>query len=150
MVTHDFAEALALGERTAILNNGRIEQVGPLSQVFQQPATPFVAEFVGMKNIFSAEFKGQKAIINSLELQLTKSPEQHTRAIGIRAEDIFLMTERGDKQRKNIFEGDAESGNTDIVATSSYVKINSFIHIQLAASTILLYLFIAISFGEGK
>ncbi|MDY6853126.1 MAG: hypothetical protein SWO11_00240 [Thermodesulfobacteriota bacterium] len=46
MVTHDFSEVISLGQRTAVLNNGSIEQTGPVPEVFQRPSTPFVAEFV--------------------------------------------------------------------------------------------------------
>ena len=47
VVTHDQAEALTLGDRVAILNDGRLEQVGTPEEVYARPATPFVAGFVG-------------------------------------------------------------------------------------------------------
>lgn len=46
-VTHDQGEALALGHRVAVLNLGRLVQVGPPHEVYNRPATPFVAGFVG-------------------------------------------------------------------------------------------------------
>ena len=46
MVTHDFSDALYLGNRLAVLNNGKIEQTGAVSEVFQNPSTPFVARFL--------------------------------------------------------------------------------------------------------
>jgi multiple sugar transport system ATP-binding protein len=46
-VTHDYSEALALGDRIAILHQGRIEQVGTPSQVFRRPLSRFVAESIG-------------------------------------------------------------------------------------------------------
>ncbi|MGQ0842088.1 ABC transporter ATP-binding protein [Actinokineospora sp.] len=46
-VTHDQTEALALGDRIAVLRDGRIEQVGTPDQIWRQPATTFVAGFVG-------------------------------------------------------------------------------------------------------
>jgi multiple sugar transport system ATP-binding protein len=46
-VTHDYSEALALGDRIAILHQGRIEQVGTPSQVFRRPLNRFVAESIG-------------------------------------------------------------------------------------------------------
>jgi len=70
MVTHDFADMLFLGQRTAILNRGKIEQVGSVSDVFERPATPFVADFLGMKNVFPATFEGTRAIVDGLELRL--------------------------------------------------------------------------------
>jgi putative spermidine/putrescine transport system ATP-binding protein len=52
-VTHDQEEALAMSDRMAIFNQGRIEQVGPPADVYENPATAFVAGFVGASNIVS-------------------------------------------------------------------------------------------------
>lgn len=49
-VTHDQAEALALGDRMAIMSEGRIEQLGRPRDVYENPATEFVASFIGMGN----------------------------------------------------------------------------------------------------
>jgi ABC-type Fe3+/spermidine/putrescine transport system ATPase subunit len=46
-VTHDQAEAMTLSDRIAVLNRGRFEQVGTPEEVYEKPATPFVAEFLG-------------------------------------------------------------------------------------------------------
>ncbi|MGE4299149.1 MAG: ABC transporter ATP-binding protein [Desulfovibrionaceae bacterium] len=54
MVTHDFVDALTLADRSAVIRAGQIEQVGTTQDIFQRPATPFIADFVGMKNIFPA------------------------------------------------------------------------------------------------
>ena len=54
MVTHDQAEALYVSTRIAVLNRGRIEQIGRPTEVLQQPRTPFVASFVGRKNVLEA------------------------------------------------------------------------------------------------
>jgi sulfate transport system ATP-binding protein len=49
-VTHDQEEALELADRIAVMNRGRIEQVGTPDAIYQQPATPFVCEFIGKVN----------------------------------------------------------------------------------------------------
>jgi sulfate transport system ATP-binding protein len=49
-VTHDQEEALELADRIAVMNRGRIEQVGTPREIYQQPATPFVCEFIGKAN----------------------------------------------------------------------------------------------------
>jgi putative spermidine/putrescine transport system ATP-binding protein len=54
-VTHDQEEALAMSDRMAIFNEGLIEQVGTPADVYEAPATPFVAGFVGASNIISSE-----------------------------------------------------------------------------------------------
>ncbi|WP_416839912.1 ABC transporter ATP-binding protein [Haloferax sp. DFSO52] len=52
-VTHDQSEALAVSDRVAVLNRGRVEQVGTPREVYHRPATRFVAEFVGENNVLT-------------------------------------------------------------------------------------------------
>jgi putative spermidine/putrescine transport system ATP-binding protein len=54
-VTHDQDEALTLCDRLAVMRDGRIEQVGGAAEVYERPATRFVAEFVGTSNVVSGE-----------------------------------------------------------------------------------------------
>jgi putative spermidine/putrescine transport system ATP-binding protein len=54
-VTHDQGEALSMSNRIAVFNHGRIEQVGTPRDVYERPATAFVAGFVGASNVLSAE-----------------------------------------------------------------------------------------------
>ncbi len=54
-VTHDQNEALSMSDRIAIVNEGRIVQVGTPHDIYQRPRTPFVAEFVGSSNVLSPE-----------------------------------------------------------------------------------------------
>ena len=53
-VTHDQDEALVMSDRIAVMNRGRIEQLGPALQVYQKPATAFVADFLGQANVIPA------------------------------------------------------------------------------------------------
>jgi spermidine/putrescine transport system ATP-binding protein len=55
MVTHDQEEALSLSDRIAVMNQGKIEQIGTPSQIYEHPRTPFVADFIGDTNLFSGE-----------------------------------------------------------------------------------------------
>lgn len=102
MVTHDFTEAHFLAERTAVINRGRIEQVGSVSSVFLKPATPFVAEFVGMKNIFPATFAGNLAKVDKWVFQVNGPGHGH---IAIRPEHIKIMIPPCQGQAPNLFEG---------------------------------------------
>ncbi|MCA9902098.1 MAG: ABC transporter ATP-binding protein [Ardenticatenaceae bacterium] len=61
-VTHDQAEAFAIADKLVVMNNGRIEQVAPPQTVYRQPATPFVARFLGMENIFEAKLVAQNPL----------------------------------------------------------------------------------------
>jgi len=54
MVTHDQEEALSVADRIVVMNHGRIEQVGTPLAVYREPATPFVADFVGRINVVAA------------------------------------------------------------------------------------------------
>jgi putative spermidine/putrescine transport system ATP-binding protein len=50
-VTHDQDEALTMSDRLAVFNGGRLEQVGTPAEIYERPATPFVADFIGTSNI---------------------------------------------------------------------------------------------------
>jgi putative spermidine/putrescine transport system ATP-binding protein len=54
-VTHDQGEALVMSDRIAVMNAGRIEQVGRPAEIYERPATRFVAEFIGRMNFFSRQ-----------------------------------------------------------------------------------------------
>ncbi|MFC7201057.1 ABC transporter ATP-binding protein [Halospeciosus flavus] len=54
-VTHDQTEALAISDRIAVMHDGRVEQVGTPEEVYREPATRFVADFVGDNNLFEGD-----------------------------------------------------------------------------------------------
>ena len=54
-VTHDQEEALTMSDRLAVMNNGRVEQVGTPVDVYEQPATEFVAGFIGVSNLIDRD-----------------------------------------------------------------------------------------------
>src|SRR3970282_1592195 len=55
MVTHDQEEALTMADRIVVMNHGVIEQVGTPAEIYQQPATVFVADFIGTMNFMPGE-----------------------------------------------------------------------------------------------
>jgi spermidine/putrescine transport system ATP-binding protein len=61
-VTHDQEEALSMSDRIAVMNHGRIEQIGTPADVYEQPGTVFVADFLGVSNLMEAEAQGDGAI----------------------------------------------------------------------------------------
>ena len=75
-VTHDQSEALAMSDRLAVFNQGRIEQIGAPSEIYEHPATAFVAGFVGVSNVCTGE----------LARRLTESAQ----AFAIRPEKITM------------------------------------------------------------
>jgi spermidine/putrescine transport system ATP-binding protein len=58
-VTHDQEEALTMSDRLAVMNKGRIEQLGPPKEVYSDPATTFVADFLGLSNILDGQAHGR-------------------------------------------------------------------------------------------
>lgn len=57
LVTHDQEEALLLSDRMAVMNGGKIEQIGNASDVFERPRTRFAAEFLGATNLYSGRIQ---------------------------------------------------------------------------------------------
>jgi molybdate/tungstate transport system ATP-binding protein len=90
MVTHDFDEALYLAGRVGVLSNGRMEQVGAAAEVFQRPATPFVAAFVGMKNIFPGRLRDENIEFAGLSCPLPGRVGDEPGHVALRPEDIVL------------------------------------------------------------
>jgi iron(III) transport system ATP-binding protein len=62
-VTHDQSEALALGDRLAIMRGGKLEQFDAPERVFEEPATDYVAGFIGMSNRFDLELRDGMAFL---------------------------------------------------------------------------------------
>jgi spermidine/putrescine transport system ATP-binding protein len=57
-VTHDQEEALTMSDRLAVMSNGRIQQVGSPAEVYEEPSTAYVADFLGVSNLMSATGNG--------------------------------------------------------------------------------------------
>ena len=104
MVTHDFSEAHFLADRVAVIHEGRIEQSGLVADVFMRPSTPFVAEFVGMKNIFPATFTASLASIGELSQQM-KATANGSGRIAIRPEHVILSVKKPEGAVPNLFKG---------------------------------------------
>ena len=65
-VTHDQEEALEVADRIVVMNEGRIEQVGTPDEVFHQPASAFVMDFLGNVNLFRGRVEAGKAVFGPL------------------------------------------------------------------------------------
>ena len=68
-VTHDQEEALVMSDRIAIVNEGRIEQLGDAQDIYHRPATAFVADFVGQTNLLEADLIGRAGTVARLRLE---------------------------------------------------------------------------------
>jgi spermidine/putrescine transport system ATP-binding protein len=70
-VTHDQEEALAMSDRVAVMNHGRIEQLGPPRDVYDRPATHFVADFIGETNFI--DVGGSVVAVRPEQLRLSRT-----------------------------------------------------------------------------
>ncbi|RLF08685.1 MAG: sugar ABC transporter ATP-binding protein [Thermoprotei archaeon] len=100
-VTHDQVEAMVMADRVAVMNRGRIMQVGTTDEIYNKPANLFVAGFIGSPrmNFFEASVSDSTLETSSFKLTLPEEfkrvlEKQETVIVGIRPEDIYPV-ERG-------------------------------------------------------
>jgi putative spermidine/putrescine transport system ATP-binding protein len=73
-VTHDQEEALTMSDRIAVMANGRIEQIGPPVEVYERPATEFVAGFIGISNLLERD--GIRFVVRPEKLRMLEEDEK--------------------------------------------------------------------------
>ena len=93
-ITHDQEEALELGDRIAVLNAGRIEQIGTPYEVYMSPATEFVATFLGAANILAGRYDRGAFRSGDVTIELDEAArvfrEGQSMKLVFRPEDVFL------------------------------------------------------------
>ena len=91
-VTHDQVEAMTLGDRLAVINNGIIEQIGTPIEVYETPKTLFVAEFIGTPkmNFINGKIKNQKFVAGKTEVSSNHLPDNDKAILGFRPEDLIV------------------------------------------------------------
>jgi sulfate/thiosulfate transport system ATP-binding protein len=91
LVTHDQEEAMELSEHVVVMHLGRVEQAGPPQEVYDRPATPFVAEFVGGANVLSGRVQnGHAALSSSLVVPVPGGREGANVQAFVRPADVRL------------------------------------------------------------
>jgi putative spermidine/putrescine transport system ATP-binding protein len=110
-VTHDQGEALALSDRIVVMSHGRIEQIGTPRDIYERPANPFVADFIGNSNLLDAMVVGAEtdAMIVRTEHGLVLRASRAENSVGdlvvtvIRPEHVHLVgtDETGRENRLN-------------------------------------------------
>ncbi len=108
-VTHDFEEAIALGDRIAVLGAGRILQIGTPDEIFRQPNSEFVARFAMTRNIFTGEVRDgeQEQVIiaiNGTEFEVVTELRGRLHA-SLRPEDILISKEPLISSARNSLKG---------------------------------------------
>jgi len=76
-VTHDQEEALEVASRVAVMNKGKIEQIGTPEEVYHQPATPFVSGFLGTVNLFHGRIDNGKVYFNDNSISIPLNRTSH-------------------------------------------------------------------------
>lgn len=94
LVTHDQQEALALSDRIVVMSAAKVEQIGSPLDVYDRPATPFVASFLGKTNIFDGEGAGTDLIVAGHRIPVGRSLNGRYSA-SIRPEKLSIASEPG-------------------------------------------------------
>jgi molybdopterin-binding protein len=108
-VTHDFEEAIALGNRIAVIGEGRLMQVGTTEEIFRHPNSEFVARFTMTRNVFLGKVEkksnGDTAFkVNGTEF-IIAAGANGIRHASIRPEDILISSEPIRSSARNCFPG---------------------------------------------
>jgi molybdopterin-binding protein len=146
-VTHDFEEAVALGDRIAVLGEGRILQIGDPDEIFRQPNSEFVARFAMTRNIFTGEVRdddqgGAMIAIDGTDFEVVTELRGRLHA-SLRPEDILVSREPLVSSARNSLKGTityiADRGATQYLTVSTpldfvcMVTRRSFEELGLAA-----------------
>jgi iron(III) transport system ATP-binding protein len=118
LVTHDQEEALSMADRVVVMNHGAIEQVGPPMEVYERPATPFVADFIGKVNVLAATCLGPgRYRVGQVELATQPNGEAAGQAVRLylRPEDRVLADSGPLEGRANLLRGTVR--NLDFLGT---------------------------------
>jgi putative spermidine/putrescine transport system ATP-binding protein len=127
-VTHDQEEALAIADRVGVMRDGRLEQLAPPTDVYSRPATPFVAEFVGLTNRLAGTVSGGTVTVRGRDLPLVdlSAPAGPATAL-VRPEAVTLASDSS-----------GESGPlTGTVISSTFLGATSRVTVDLGDTTIL-------------
>jgi spermidine/putrescine transport system ATP-binding protein len=128
-VTHDQEEALTMSDRIAVMNRGRVEQVAAPEDVYNRPATTFVAGFIGVSNLMPATVTGSR------EVKLDQGQTISTPTDGFSAGDRCRAVVRPEKLRVEL--GENGGGRPDrprvegVVASSLYLGTATQITVDL-------------------
>jgi iron(III) transport system ATP-binding protein len=126
MVTHDQEEALSVADRIVVMNHGVIEQVGTPMQVYRDPATPFVADFVGKINVLPGRLHPGRALqIGASRFECTLDADA--------ARDVKVYLRPEDVLARPIAAGDA---NVFEASIEKIEFLGSYCHVSVRSAEI--------------
>jgi ABC-type Fe3+/spermidine/putrescine transport system ATPase subunit len=135
-VTHDQEEAMLMSDRVIIMNGGRIEQEGPAREVYQNPRTAFVADFMGRTNTLTATFGAFDAGSQRVEVETPagrmlatshQAPAKPTGTYFVRPEHIAIAPPGGKADGANKLSGTVEQSTFLGPSTAYRVKVGDAI-----------------------
>lgn len=134
-VTHDYDEAISLGNKLAVVHNGTILQQGTPDEVFRNPSSEFVAHFTGVRNFFKARplissSNNQVDVEGKIRVIISERENAEEGFIMLRNEDIFLSNEEVDTSAVNNFKGTVK----EIIPSRHGVEVRVDIGIPLTVS----------------
>ena len=127
-ITHNFEEVFSLSTRVAVMHQGRIWQVGTPDEVFRHPESAFVAEFVGVQNLFRGTCTETDGL-SVIAVEGTRGPHPICSSlcasnaevtVTIRPEDIMVSRSRIESTARNSFAGTI----TDVADNGSIVRVS--------------------------
>jgi len=123
-ITHNFEEVFSLADRVAVMNGGRIIQVGEPDEVFRRPNSEFIANFVGVENLFRGMCinDGNRSYIDVNGIQIVSSlcPVGEEVYASVRPEEILISRETLNASARNSFKGAIEN----IVDNGTVVRLS--------------------------
>ncbi|HEY3773209.1 MAG TPA: ABC transporter ATP-binding protein [Solirubrobacteraceae bacterium] len=137
-VTHDQEEALSMSDRVAVMSGGRIEQIGTPSEVYEDPATVFVADFLGVSNLMEAQAErvdgGCTVTVGDFPLRAGCGDLEASGPVRVvaRPERIELLSTESGAERGNCLPGMVE--RTVYLGTSLQVMVRLATGVQLQVS----------------
>jgi spermidine/putrescine transport system ATP-binding protein len=129
-VTHDQEEAMTMADAIAVMNRGRIEQLGPPTELYEKPATAFVAGFLGVSNLLhgSVTAPSRVRLDTGDEIVAGVGDRAGRVAVGIRPEKIRLGPP-----------GDGDNSLAGSVKETAYVGVATQYVVETAAGTLIVY-----------
>jgi molybdopterin-binding protein len=137
-VTHDYTEAVSLGAHIAVMEKGKIAQIGTKKEIFQHPKSEFIARFVGIRNFFGGRLEklhdeqvnAKRFITNGLGFLVLTDRADGPGYIMVRSEDVTICnTVSQTTSALNNFEGTI----VDIASAGIGVEVMVDIGIEIAA-----------------